>query len=591
MLVWDDQVRIECPRAKLGRLWQTLRSLTGMPAGIERHAALVAALIEAGELAQGIADALFADCGCDARSESVAAATALLARLAASVRASWDSGFARLHLPPETEIRALAAAALPMTVDSKRAEGFALYSLYPESYLDAAARTSLHAGPPIRVIGIRTIGAPLGALVAAALGASPPVTLRPVGERPHFRVAVAAGLQAELLGDGSAAFAVVDEGPGLSGSSFGAVADFLEDRGAPPERIHFFASHRGPLAPCARPRHRRRWARVTPHVVELGDLLIRAPRRPEHRLDSWVADLVGEPQAPLEEVSGGGWRRLRYGREADWPATNPYLERRKFLLRTSEGTWLLKFAGLGAEGARKLERARALHAAGFTPEIRGYRHGFLVERWEGALPSLDRACDGRERSTAQVGRYLGFRARHFPAGPERGASLARLWQMARYNAALALGEKVARQLDRWSPMLARLACRVRRIETDNRTHAWEWLLAADGRLLKTDALDHHAAHDFVGCQDVAWDVAGATVELGLSPPERDRLCAVIEAETGRAVDPDLLALLAPCYLALQLGDFTLSTEIAADQPSEAHRLRAMAARYRERLRQELLSGS
>ena len=591
MLVWDDQVRIGCPREKLRRLQKHLRSLTGMPAGIERHAALVAALIQAGELIQGIADALFADRGCDARSDAGAAAMALLARLAAAVRASWDSGFARLYVPPEAQIRALAATALPMTVEIKRAEGFALYSLYPESYLEAAARASLHAGPPIRVIGIRTIGAPLGALVAATLGAPPPVTLRPVGKRPHFRVAVAKQLAAELLADAaSARFAVVDEGPGLSGSSFGAVADFLEDRGASPERIHFFASHRGPLAPCARSRHRRRWTRVTPHVVELGDLLIHSPRRPEHRLERWVADLVGEPEAPLEEISGGRWRRLRYRREADWPASNPYLERRKFLLRTGEGAWLLKFAGLGPEGARKLHRARALHAAGLTPEVRGYRHGFLVERWQGELPSLDRACGERERLVAQVGRYLGFRARHFPAAVERGASLARLWGMARYNAGLALGEKVARRLDRFAPMLERLGRRVRPIETDNRTHAWEWLLAPDGRLLKTDALDHHAAHDFVGCQDVAWDVAGAAIELGLSLSERDRLCAMVEAERGRHLDPDLLALLAPCYLALQLGDFALSTEIAADQPSEAHRLRAAAARYRDRLRQELLPG-
>jgi hypothetical protein len=185
---------------------------------------------------------------------------------------------------------------------------------------------------------------------------------------------------------------------------------------------------------------------------------------------------------------------------------------------------------------------------------------------------------------------LGFRARHFPATAERGASLARLFEMARYNACLALGEKVARRLDRFAPVLERLAHRVHPIETDNRMHDWEWLLAPDGRLLKTDALDHHAAHDFVGCQDVAWDVVGAAIELGLPPSERDRLCAVIEAEAGRAVDPDLLTLLAPCYLALQLGDFTLSTEIAADHPSEAHRLRAAAARYRERLRRELLPG-
>jgi hypothetical protein len=481
-------------------------------------------------------------------------------------------------------------------VRAKRAEGFALYSLYPEGYLEAAA--ALRAGrQPTRVIGIRSIGAPLAALVAAALGAPPPVTVRPVGDPPRRRVVMADELAAGLLADAaSARFAVVDEGPGLSGSSFGAVADFLEDRGVAPGRIHFFASHRGPLAPShARPRHRRRWARATCHAaVDLADLLLHAPRRPEHRLATWVADLVGEPdEGPLEEISGGRWRPLRYAREADWPASNLYLERRKFLLRAGGGggTWLLKFAGLGREGARKLERARALRAAGFAPAVAGYRHGFLVERWLGDAPSLDQGFGDRDRLVAQVGRYLGFRARHFPAGePGRGAPLARLWQMARFNAGLALGEDLARRLDRWAPALERLEGRVRRVETDNRPHAWEWLVARDGRLLKTDALDHHAGHDLVGCQDVAWDIVGVAAELGLSGPERDRLCGVVEAEAGRTVDADLLALLAPCYLALQLGDRALATEIVAAWPAEVDRLRAAAGRYAQLLQHELLAG-
>jgi hypothetical protein len=304
-----------------------------------------------------------------------------------------------------------------------------------------------------------------------------------------------------------------------------------------------------------------------------------------------MADLVGEADGPLEEISGGGWRPLRYAREADWPASNLYLERRKFLLRAGGGTWLLKFAGLGREGARKLERARALHAAGLAPAVAGYRHGFLVERWIGGAPSLDQGLVGaRDGLVAHVGRYLGFRARHFPAGPERGASLARLWEMARFNTGLALGEDLARKLDRWAPALDRLEGRVRRVETDNRLHAWEWLLMRDGRLLKTDALDHHAGHDLVGCQDIAWDVVGAAIELGLSRPARDRLCGVVEVETGRAVDPDLLALLAPCYVALQLGDRALATEIVAEWPAEVDRLRAAVGRYARRLRRALLAG-
>ncbi|HEX6014235.1 MAG TPA: hypothetical protein VFY87_21040, partial [Geminicoccaceae bacterium] len=581
-------------RNKLARLGETLRDAAGAPAGIGRHAILVAALIEAGELAQGLADALFLAAGRDACSTADAAAMALLARIAAAVRLSWDSGFAHCRPLPEAELRACAATPLPAEISSKRAEGFALYSLYPESYLEALRTAALDPGRPTRVVGIRSIGVPLAAVVAAGLDAAPPpLTVRPVGELPDRELALADDLAAELLADaGSARFAVVDEGPGLSGSSFGAVADFLEDRGGvAPERIHFFASHVGPLGPSARPRHRRRWDKARRYVAELSSLL-HQPRRPEHRLEAWVVDLVGAPEAPLQEICGGNWRPLRYAREEDWPASNLYLERRKFLLRGSSGTWLLKFAGLGREGARKLDRARTLHAAGFVPEVVGYRHGFLVERWLGEAPSLDRrlaSCD-RAWLVTQVGRYLGFRARHFPAEADRGASLARLWEMARYNSLLAFGEAMAARLDRWQPRLGRLERAMRRVEIDGRPHAWEWLLGPDGRLLKTDALDHHAAHDIVGCQDIAWDIAGATIELGLSPPERDRLCGIVEAEAGQPVDAALLALLTPCYLALQMGDRHLATEIAAAYPAEVARLKTSADRYATRLREELLGG-
>src|SRR3954447_3739354 len=242
-------------------------------------------------------------------------------------------------------------------------------------------------------------------------------------------------------------------------------------------------------------------------------------RDPAHRLESWVAELVGEPKEPLEDISGGAWRRRLFAHEAEWSPAHVQQERRKFILRTEAGSWLLKFVGLGREGARKLDRARVLHSAGFAPEVAGYRHGFLIERWiEKARPLHLKAVD-RGGLITFAGRYLGFRARTFGAGPEHGASLDQLLQMARINTAQALGEAWARRLDRSAPDLRKLERRVRRMETDSRLHVWEWLQRDDGRLLKTDALDHHAAHDLVGCQDVAWDVAGAMVELDLSPTE------------------------------------------------------------------------
>ncbi len=591
MLVYGDQSRTEDARAKLAGIARALRDAEAMPAGIARHGVLAAAFIEAGELAQGVADAVFAERGGrDGRSPAGDAALALLTRLAAAVRSSWDSGFARLDPVPAEALRALGAAPLPDTLRTKRAEGFAFYALYPEAYLAAAREAGLPPGRRVKAVGIRSIGAALGALVAAAVGAPPPVTLRPVGHPFRRELSLSEELESELLADPAAVFAVADEGPGLSGSSFGAVADFLEDRGVAPGRVRFFPSHNGEPGPQASPRHRARWARARRHVVEFDALALRAPALAAHRLPSWVADLVGAPDGPLEEISGGGWRRLRYAREADWPPVHAQAERRKFLLRAGGKAWLLKFAGLGREGERKLERARALHAAGFAPAIAGFRHGFLVEAWIGGARPLDGAGPpDRARLAERVGRYLGFRARHFPAEPGRGASLAALRAMARHNAAEGMGEEWARRLERRTANLEAFEPRLRRIETDNRLHAWEWLSLPDGRLLKADALDHHAAHDLVGCQDVAWDIAGAVAELDLGGDSSAPLRAAAEREAGRAVaEPGLVAPLALCYLAFQLGACSMAALVAA--PDEAARLRAAAGRYAELLRRALADG-
>src|SRR4051794_26733771 len=100
--------------------------------------------------------------------------------------------------------------------------------------------------------------------------------------------------------------------------------------------------------------------------------------------------------------------------------------------------------------------------------------------------------------------------------------------MARFNTAQLLGEEAAREIDRCLPQLDELQGFVRRVETDTLLHPWEWLRTPDGGLLKTDALDHHAGHDLIGCQDIAWDIAGAMVELDLSDSEEDRLCRIVE---------------------------------------------------------------
>ena len=163
--------------------------------------------------------------------------------------------------------------------------------------------------------------------------------------------------------------------------------------------------------------------------------------------------------------------------------------------------------------------------------------------------------------------------------------------MAHHNTEQALGPDLARRFDRWtSAHLAELASLVHPVETDNRLHAWEWLVLPDGRLLKCDAIDHHCGHDLGGCQDVAWDVVGAAVELHLPQAAGAKLCARVERETGRPVDPRLVELFRPCYLAFQLGYYSMAADAARD-PAETVRLQCAAARYARGLRQALLAGA
>ncbi|WP_426958722.1 hypothetical protein [Muricoccus radiodurans] len=579
MIVFGDASRVEDSRAKLARLDHQLRRADGMPPVIGRHGALVTALIEAGELVQGIADAAFEATGRDDASPVTEAAMALATAIARAVRDSWEAGFAGGAVPDEAAIAAVARAGLPESLRTRRAEGFAYYALYPEAY--AVAASALPPGP-VRVIGIRSIGTTLGAMVAAALDARPPMTVRPVGHPFRRELAVSDAWAGEMLTDRACRFAVVDEGPGLSGSSFGAVADLLDDRGVAPGRVHFFPGHGGAPGPQASASHRALWERTPRHVTSLETLLL-GTTRPEHRLESWVAGLVGEAVRPMEDVSGGAWRALRFAREAEWPAIHPHQERRKFLHRTAEGTWLVKFAGLGRHGEEALARAEVLSGAGLTPEVAGLCHGFLVERWVEDAGPVDPTGEPASRANA-IGRYIGRRARLLSTAAEDGASAAALWRMARHNATLALGEEVARGIDRWEPDLPELDRRIRRVWTDNRMHAWEWLRRPDGTLLKTDAVDHAAAHDLIGCQDPAWDVVGAEMEWGIAATDGDRLRGAVEQEWGAPLDPALLAFLRPCYLAFQLGRATMAAEASAGWPEEEARGRAAAARYAAHLR-------
>src|SRR5262249_17870649 len=99
------------------------------------------------------------------------------------------------------------------------------------------------------VIGIRSIGATLSAVTAAAVRKrglhAVRFTVRPAGH-PYNRSTEFLPYQLQTIHGGiagNACFLIVDEGPGLSGSSFLSVAEALEEAGMAREKIILLSAH------------------------------------------------------------------------------------------------------------------------------------------------------------------------------------------------------------------------------------------------------------------------------------------------------------------------------------------------------------
>ena len=243
------------------------------------------------------------------------------------------------------------------------------------------------------------------------------------------------------------------------------------------------------------------------------------------------------------------------------------LERRKYRASTTEGTWLAKFAGIGAAGTHRLALAQKLAKGGFSPPPAGLVHGFLLLPWMDDL-----SAPGETVPLSRLADYLSFRA-GLPA-PQSGAGLDQLFAMGRYNLGQHLGPSAQPRLDEAlsnpDQFTPRPCC------TDNRLHQWEWVKSAGG-WLKLDSLDHHAAHDLVGPQDIAWDIAGAVVEFELDPQGQGQLVEAVEARLGYAINARFLQAMFLCYLGFQIGLWTMARDRASAPDRE--KIEALLAHY------------
>lgn len=575
MVFYGDREEKRSPRDEVDAVARELAAAAALCPGAARHDRLAGLLVRAGALAQGLGDAARGEGGRDGLDPAERAAMALAVRLAeALVRSQRRDGATALPGPEATA--SLRALPLPERVRVRIAEGHALYGVHPEAYAEAAR--ALPPGP-LCVIGIRSIGTGLAAAIAAGAGrGSVPFTVRPVGLPFRRTLALDPALEAALaraIGSG-AAIAIADEGPGLSGSSFAAVVAHLRARGAAPDRIHLFPSHEGPPGSAASDGARAVFERHPRHVVPFERLLLAGGPL---SLPRALADDLGPVEASPEDVGAGAWRARRFGSPDHWPPSQGWRERRKLLLRAGGRTWLVRFAGLGELGARKLARARTLAAAGLAIAPAALRHGYLAEPWLADATPANAARVPAAALHAAARAHLVFLTRSFPARAGDGAPPRALLAMARTNAAEVFGAPAGAAIDRLAPLAERAEEEARPIFGDAKLQRWEWLVLPDRRIVKADALDHHAGHELPGAQDALWDVVGAAVELGLDDRGARALAEAVRAEAPGA-GPDLLPLYRVCYLALELARWM---ELPTADPAEEGRRAAARRRYRDAL--------
>src|SRR5436305_7277986 len=185
---------------------------------------LLDVLIEAGELESALADI---------NSPGAPAAAALTDALALGLCAGDQFNRSTLE-------RLAERIEVPENISISPPEGFTYYALHPSDYARVSDRIASQSGN-FAVIGIRSIGTTLSAVITAALnhkGYRPArITPRPTGH-PYARIVQFSPEQERWIVEQlsrSADFLVVDEGPGRSGSTFLSVAEALVDSGVPQE--------------------------------------------------------------------------------------------------------------------------------------------------------------------------------------------------------------------------------------------------------------------------------------------------------------------------------------------------------------------
>ena len=479
-------------------------------------------------------------------------------------------------------------AGLPSALRATIPEGYAFYSLYPEMYfasLDRAWRSKPNR-PVYVVVGIRSIGASLAAMVAGALremGTQATMeALRPrghpfdryVGMSPALSQRIAAAVKQ------GAGFLVVDEGPGLTCSSFLSVVSALGSLGLEADRLAILSAWQGMPSIYASEEARLRWRSLPVFSTEAATLFDGWRSFLPFLRQSLESDGKGHMKAASPEIldlSYGRWREHFLARDR-WPAIHRPTERTKVLYRfpnreeqggshdsgRERPPILAKFAGLGDYGKEKYARAKTLAAAGFSPPMAGQAYGFLLYHFLEGRP-LARADLSPELLSRMVD-YHAFVAERFPA--PAAPSFELLAEVILINARDALQLDATSYLSRWRLKQEEIDT-LPRAKLDGKPQPYEWLevSGSEGRgFVKTDSADHFQDHTLVGEQSILWDLAGTCEEWEMGEGERATFLRLWASRTGDWRATALLEFYRAAYLGVRVAALHYAIHSTNEEP-------------------------
>jgi len=351
-------------------------------------------------------------------------------------------------------------------------------------------------------------------------------------------------------------FLVVDEGPGLSGSSFASVVRALRRLGVPVDRIILFPSTNPDGSAFRSETARAIWTQHQRYSVTA------------HEAGCAIDDMTEESDGI--DISAGRWREVLWPAVIAPPPVQPQHEVVKRWL--PESSTIVRFAGLGRYGDAKMRRAEALADAGLGPPPLRLKDGYLSLPFI-AAPAWGERC---EELIDAIANHCACLTRIFPA--RRSPSIDSLFDMIVTNLHEAGGTDIS--LPDLEPYRAALDA-APAAAIDGRMLPHEWL-RTNGTFLKVDALDHHQDHFFPGTQDAGWDLAAAVFEFDLDDGGRERL---IERYIEGSGDSDVvwrMPFYDIAYPALRLG-YAVMAEASLGDTSNGRTFHTVAARCKVRV--------